>query len=307
MRETMQPMCWPDGKRNFELCCFFRFGPTLRGLPFESEDADGVVFDFRSLQLKLRSSGSPGFWPAAWIFARLLADVRQAQQQADAFHWPEGAERLSRLPDRPLRILDVSCGAGLSSVLGAARGHNVSCTEVTTELLQLAGRNAAKNGVKLRLRKWDVRREPSWRRPRTRFDLCLLDLTYFNLHYRKLQLHEMLDETQHPPISRVLPVALRHLRSFLGDCCLYAFAVVESDWKVIREGLPEEMAFSNFTSELLRSLRHFSASDRSDVLRDCGAGHAGKALLRPPPSISPLGWLENAGWTPPIFHHLVLW
>ena len=27
--------------------------------------------------------------------------------------------------DRPLRILDVSCGAGLSSVLGAARGHNV--------------------------------------------------------------------------------------------------------------------------------------------------------------------------------------
>lgn len=65
MRETMQPMCWPDGKRNFELCCFFRFGPTLRGLPFESEDADGVVFDFRSLQLKLRSSGSPGFWPAA--------------------------------------------------------------------------------------------------------------------------------------------------------------------------------------------------------------------------------------------------
>ena len=31
-----------------------------------------------------------------------------------------------------------------------------------------------------------LRREPSWRRPRSRFDLCLLDLTYFNLHYRYL-------------------------------------------------------------------------------------------------------------------------
>ena len=30
-------------------------------------------------------------------------------------------------------------------------------------------------------------------------------------------------------LSHRLPVALRHLRSFVGDCCLYAFAVVESD------------------------------------------------------------------------------
>eukprot|EP00435_Cladocopium_sp_Y103_P070410 s122_g35.t1 len=50
------------------------------------------------------------------------------------------------------------------------------------------------------------------------------------------------------------------------------------------------MAYSNFTAELLRSLRHFSATDRSDVLRDCGAGGGtgANALLRPPPSISPL-------------------
>ena len=36
--------------------------------------------------------------------------------------------------------------------------------------------------------------------------------------------------------SHRLPVALRHLRSFLGDCCLYAFAVVESDWTATGNG-----------------------------------------------------------------------
>jgi hypothetical protein len=48
-------------------------------LPF-----DGLEWNIRSRQV--------------WFRGTSISAFPQAQQQADAFHWPEGAERLSRLP-----------------------------------------------------------------------------------------------------------------------------------------------------------------------------------------------------------------
>ena len=39
--------------------------------------------------------------------------------------FPHGCGRDDIAADRPLRVLDVSCGAGLSAIAGARSGHNV--------------------------------------------------------------------------------------------------------------------------------------------------------------------------------------
>ncbi|CAK9064168.1 unnamed protein product [Durusdinium trenchii] len=296
MKEVLQPMCWEQRDANFESCCYFHYGPKIRGLPYQLEEAEEAEFELPKVgRMRLRQHPQLNleFWPAGWIFARLVSGIPEAQRLADAFGWSEAAEALSRLPHRrPLRMLDVSCGFGLSTIAAAAKGHNVTATEVSSKLLRIAGRNVLSNGLRgVQFRQWDVLKVPHWRSAQ-RFDLCLLDLTHFNIFYRQKSLGEDVSGLS-PPIGQVLPIVVRHVRQ-LGGCTLMAFAVVESNGRrVIDERLPEEMGYSNFTAALLAALERLPEE----------SGH----IDRRRPMVSPLGWLERVGWTPPIFYHLVLW
>ncbi|CAE7223394.1 unnamed protein product [Symbiodinium natans] len=302
-KEHMEEVCWDVvASITFQNCCVFKFGPELRGLPFPGHEVAPLApaeFDLSVGRLRLRSSldarpeeAVESFWPGGWIYAQLAADLPTAIQDCTGFGWVAGAQALQPLRGGSLRILDVSCGLGLSSIAAARAGHNVTATEVSLDLLRVAGRNAQRNRARLRLQRWDLLRAApasSAHLPQLPlYDLCLVDIGFANERFRAAQLG--LDVEGKPTVEAVLARTLRQLRQ-LGGCRLHAFigsTIVHEAHGV--HGIYEhgDVAFANFTAELLRGLAKLGAGMRQAV-------------------VSPLGWLERVGWTPPIWHHLILW
>jgi predicted nicotinamide N-methyase len=83
--------------------------------------------------------------------------------------WPAATALAEALPDvRGLRVVELGCGLGLTSLVAAAKGAETTATDWAPDAVVLLRENAARNGLLLKaeLRDW---REP-WA---ARFDLAL--------------------------------------------------------------------------------------------------------------------------------------
>ncbi|CAE7214188.1 unnamed protein product [Symbiodinium sp. CCMP2592] len=295
-RKNVEKQCWAvQSGITFEKCCTFKFGPKLRGLPYAShaDPSAPTEFDLPVGRLILRSGFEEAlgdFWPPGWIFAKLTADLPRAVQDSEAFGWETGAQMLRPLLEfRALRIFDVSCGLGLSSITAARAGHNVTATEMSLDLLRMAGQNAKRNGARVRLQRWDFFRAAhgGWRsfpsEPKA-YDLCFVDVGWANVRFREFQMGRGSEMPASawaawPSVEKVLKGALLHLQQ-LGGCRLHAF--VAASQVVSEEGfyVDGHFGFANFTLELLQSLAKFAT--------------ALEGRTRPRwPAVSPLGFLEK--------------
>jgi predicted nicotinamide N-methyase len=83
--------------------------------------------------------------------------------------WPAAIALAEALPDvRGLRVVELGCGLGLTSLVAAAKGANVTATDWAPDAVELLRENAEQNGLPLRV---EVR---DWREPwAERFDLAL--------------------------------------------------------------------------------------------------------------------------------------
>ncbi|CAE7808737.1 unnamed protein product, partial [Symbiodinium necroappetens] len=302
-RKNVEEQCWAvQSGITFEKCCTFKFGPGLRGLPYAShaDPSAPTEFDLPVGRLVLRSGFEEplgDFWPPGWIYAKLTADLERAILDSEAFGWEAGAQMLrplleSRASGRALRIFDVSCGLGLSSITAARAGHNVTATEVSLDLIRTAGRNAKRNGARMRLQRWDFFRAvpEGWRSSPSQskeYDLCLVDIGWANLRFREFQMgreskmpmSSAMSVSAWPSVEKVLRGALLHLQQ-LGGCRLHAF--VAASQVVSEEGfyVDGHFGYANFTLELLQSLASFAT--------------AFEGRIRPRwPAVSPLGFLEK--------------
>ena len=83
--------------------------------------------------------------------------------------WPAASALAEALPDvRGLRVVELGCGLGLTSLVAAAKGAEVTATDWAPDAVELLRDNAARNRLLLRA---EVR---DWREPwPERFDLAL--------------------------------------------------------------------------------------------------------------------------------------
>jgi predicted nicotinamide N-methyase len=83
--------------------------------------------------------------------------------------WPAATALAEALPDvRGLRVVELGCGLGVTSLVAAAGGAEVTATDWAPDAVELLRENAARNGLRLRA---EVR---DWREPwEERFDLAL--------------------------------------------------------------------------------------------------------------------------------------
>jgi predicted nicotinamide N-methyase len=83
--------------------------------------------------------------------------------------WPAATALAEALPDvRGLRVVELGSGLGLTALVAAAKGAEVTAADWAEDAVELLGRNAERNGLALRA---EVR---DWRVPwPERFDLAL--------------------------------------------------------------------------------------------------------------------------------------
>jgi predicted nicotinamide N-methyase len=83
--------------------------------------------------------------------------------------WPAATALAESLPDvRGLRLVELGCGLGVTSLVAAARGAAVVATDWAEDAIALLRQNAERNGLELRA---EVR---DWREPWSeRFDLAV--------------------------------------------------------------------------------------------------------------------------------------
>lgn len=83
--------------------------------------------------------------------------------------WPAATALAEALPTvAGLRVVELGCGLGVTSLVAAARGAEVTATDWAAEAIELLQTNAVRNGLELRA---EVR---DWREPwDERFDLAL--------------------------------------------------------------------------------------------------------------------------------------
>jgi predicted nicotinamide N-methyase len=83
--------------------------------------------------------------------------------------WPAATALAEALPDvAGLRVVELGCGLGVTSLVAAAKGAEVTATDWSEDAVELLRRNAGRNGLVVRA---EVR---DWREPwAERFDLAL--------------------------------------------------------------------------------------------------------------------------------------
>jgi len=83
--------------------------------------------------------------------------------------WPAALALAEALPDvRGLRVVELGCGLGVTSLVAAARGAEVVATDWAEAAIALLRQNAARNGLELHAAVRD------WREPwQERFDLAV--------------------------------------------------------------------------------------------------------------------------------------
>ena len=129
--------------------------------------------------------------PEALIDEEAFADDEFLPYWAEL--WPAATALAEALPDvRGLRVVELGCGLGVTSLVAAARGADVTATDWAPDAVELLRENAARNGLALRaeVRDWRERWEE-------RFDLVLAaDVLYEQRNVEPLlaRLHELAPE-----------------------------------------------------------------------------------------------------------------
>jgi predicted nicotinamide N-methyase len=105
--------------------------------------------------------------PEALIDEEAFADDEFLPYWAEL--WPAATALAEALPDvSGLRVVELGCGLGVTSLVAAAKGADVTATDWAADAVALLRENAARNGLLLRA---EVR---DWREPWSeRFDLAL--------------------------------------------------------------------------------------------------------------------------------------
>jgi predicted nicotinamide N-methyase len=137
--------------------------------------------------------------------------------------WPAATALAEALPDvAGLRVVELGCGLGVTSLVAAARGADVTATDWSPDAVALLRENAARNGLALRT---EVR---DWREPwAQRFDLALAS----DLLYERRNVEPVLAR-----LRELAPAALVGLagRPYEGEFLRLAGRVVEVATRVVR-------------------------------------------------------------------------
>jgi len=139
--------------------------------------------------------------------------------------WPAATALAEALPDvRGLRVVELGCGLGVTSLVAAARGADVVATDWAVEAIELLRGNADRNGLTLRA---EVR---DWREPwEERFDLALAA----DVFYERRNVEPVLER-----LRELAPVALVGLagRPYEQEFLRLAAPVEELAPRVVRLG-----------------------------------------------------------------------
>ena len=109
--------------------------------------------------------------------------------------WPAATALAEALPDvRGLRVVELGCGLGVTSLVAAARGAEVVATDWAAQAVELLRVNAERNGLSLRAEVRDWRQ--SWEE---RFDVVLAA----DVFYERRNVEPLLER-----IRELAPVAL---------------------------------------------------------------------------------------------------
>ena len=109
----------------FQKCCYFNFGPYVRGLPYSAGGTVNLDVSFVGrlrIWLGTASVGIATLWTPSWTTAQLAADLPGAATLARTGGWDAGAELLQPLRGRalaeasPLRVLDLGLDTNINSI-----------------------------------------------------------------------------------------------------------------------------------------------------------------------------------------------
>jgi len=105
--------------------------------------------------------------PEALIDEEAFADEEFLPYWAEL--WPAATALAAALPEvAGLRVIELGAGLGVPSLVAAARGARATATDWSQDAVELLRENAARNGLRLDVERWD------WREPRAdRFDIAL--------------------------------------------------------------------------------------------------------------------------------------
>jgi predicted nicotinamide N-methyase len=137
--------------------------------------------------------------------------------------WPAATALAEALPDvRALRVVELGCGLGVTSLVAAAKGADVTATDWSEDAVELLRVNAARNGLELRAEVRDWR--DAWD---ARFDLALAA----DVLYERRNVEPLLER-----LHAVAPVAYVGLagRPYEPEFLRLAAAVAEVAPRVVR-------------------------------------------------------------------------
>jgi predicted nicotinamide N-methyase len=141
--------------------------------------------------------------------------------------WPAASALAAALPDvRGLRVVELGCGLGVTSLVAAAKGAQVTATDWAPEAIELLQRNAERNGLELHA---EIR---DWRDPwDDRFDLALAA----DVFYERRNVEPLVAR-----LAELAPTALIGLagRPYEAEFLRLAPAAVEVAPRVVRIDFP---------------------------------------------------------------------
>lgn len=181
-----------------------RVAPELRLTMARVRDVNVLVDAITELDEDERLPYWACLWPAAVTLARHLAEAS----------YP------------PTRVLELGAGLGLPAITAARLGHRVLATDYEPDALSFLAENAARNGVGLETRLFDLRDEPL----EERFPMILAsDLLY---EARQVQpLAAAVDRLLAPGGTLLLSDPRRpHLSAFRAEMKDRGFAATERDF-----------------------------------------------------------------------------
>ena len=137
--------------------------------------------------------------------------------------WPAATALAEALPDvAGLRVVELGCGLGVTSLVAAAKGAHLTSTDWAPDAIELLRRNAERNALELRA---EVR---DWREPwAERFDLALAA----DVFYERRNVEPLLER-----LPQLAPTALIGLagRPYEQEFLRRAGAVTEVGSRVVR-------------------------------------------------------------------------
>eukprot|EP00927_Polykrikos_kofoidii_P025627 TRINITY_DN22993_c0_g1_i1.p1 TRINITY_DN22993_c0_g1~~TRINITY_DN22993_c0_g1_i1.p1 ORF type:complete len:374 (+),score=37.51 TRINITY_DN22993_c0_g1_i1:72-1124(+) len=163
----MYRQCFGSGF-TWEVCCTFKYGPKLFGLPQACnsavEDEDGAVSHYMGKTGSIRVlCGNLTLWATGYYAARFVTDM-DSLLEASRSTWKSATPIFEVLVGTRLHILDVGCGAGLLSTTVAKVGHTFTAVDINPSAIALTKKNLQLNGLEASDKNfvvWDMAQTPT--------------------------------------------------------------------------------------------------------------------------------------------------